>query len=148
MSLPNCKLAAQFSLSTHLVGIFLKQNYPKYISDVLLKILEKKEHNYQMFCLNLRSSWNWASCVLSWKSLLPIFIIFHRTDFGGFLVCCLIAIQQLNGVEKNSVAITLMLNQNLTGLFGPSPRWIAPPCKNYLATGLEQHNLVLILMLI
>ena len=42
VSLPNCKLAAQFSLSTHLVGIFLKQNYPKYISDVLLKILEKK----------------------------------------------------------------------------------------------------------
>ena len=41
-----------------------------------------------------------------------------------------------------------MLNQNLTGLFGPSPRWIAPPCKNYLATGLEQPNLVLILMLI
>ena len=63
----------------------------------------------------------------------PIFIIFHRTDFGGFLVCCLIAIQQLNGVEKNSVAITLMLNQNL---------------KNYLATGLGHHNLVLILLLI
>ena len=32
---------------------FLKQNYPKYISDVLPKILEKKEHNYQMFCVNL-----------------------------------------------------------------------------------------------
>ena len=23
----------------------------------------------------------------SWKSLLPVFLIFHRTDFGGFLVC-------------------------------------------------------------
>ena len=32
---------------------FLKQNYPKYISDVLSKILEKKEHSYQMLCLNL-----------------------------------------------------------------------------------------------
>ena len=24
----------------------------------------------------------------------------HRTDFGGLLVCCYKAIQQLNGVEK------------------------------------------------
>ena len=35
---------------------FLKQNYPKYISNVLSKILEKKNHNYQMFCPNLWSS--------------------------------------------------------------------------------------------
>ena len=42
--------------------------------------------------------------------------MFHRTDFGGFLVCCYKAIQQLNGVEKNYVAIILMLNHNLTGL--------------------------------
>ena len=35
--------------------------------------------------------------------------MFHRTDFGGFLVCCYKAIQQLNGVEKYSVAISLML---------------------------------------
>ena len=32
---------------------FLKQDYPKNISDVPSKILEKKEHNYQMFCLKL-----------------------------------------------------------------------------------------------
>ena len=69
-----------------------------------------------MFYLNLWSSWNWVSCGESWKSLLPIFLMFHRTDFGGFLVCCYKAIQQLNGVEKNSVAISLMLNHNLTGL--------------------------------
>ena len=69
-----------------------------------------------MFYLNLSSSWNWVSCGESWKSLLPIFLIFHRTDFGGFLVCCYKAIQQLNGVEKNFVAISLMLNHNLTGL--------------------------------
>ena len=43
--------------------------------------------------------------------------MFHRTDFGGFLVCCYKAIQQLNDVEKTSVAISLMLNHNLTGLF-------------------------------
>ena len=61
-----------------------------------------------MFCLNLWSSRNWVSCDESWKSLLPVFLIFHRTDFGGFLVCCWIAIQQLNGVENNSVAISLM----------------------------------------
>ena len=47
--------------------------------------------------------------------------MFHRTDFGGFLVCCYKAIQQLNGVEKNSVAISLMLNHNLTGLSG---KWV------------------------
>ena len=49
-------------------------------------------------------------------AVLPIFLVFHRTDFGGFLVCCYKAIQQLNGVEKNSVAISLMLNHNLTEL--------------------------------
>ena len=38
--------------------------------------------------------------------------MFHRTDFGGFLVCCYKAIQQLNDVEKNSVAISLMLKHN------------------------------------
>ena len=94
---------------------FLNQNYPKYISDVVSKILEEK-NNYQMFYLNLWSSWNWVSCGESWKSLLPIFLVFHRTDFGGFLVCCYKAIQQLNGVEKSSVAISLMLNHNLTEL--------------------------------
>ena len=42
--------------------------------------------------------------------------MFHGTDFGRFLVCCYKAIQKLNGVEKNSVAISLMVNHNLTGL--------------------------------
>ena len=70
-----------------------------------------------MFYLNLWFSWNWVSRGESWKSLLPIFLRFHRTDFGGFLVCCSKAIQQLNGVEKNSVAISLTLNHNLTGLY-------------------------------
>ena len=45
-----------------------------------------------------------------------MFLMFHRTDFGGFLVCCYKAIQQLNGVEKNSVAISLILDHNLPGL--------------------------------
>ena len=101
---------------THLVGVFLKQNYPKCISDVVSKILEEKK-NYQMFCLNLWSAWHWVFCSKSWKSLFPIFLIFHRTDFGGFLVCCWIAIQKFNGIEKSSVAISLMLNHNLTGLY-------------------------------
>ena len=70
-----------------------------------------------MFYLSLWSSWNWVSCGESWKYLLPIFLMFHRTDLGGFLVCCYKAIQQLNGVEKNYVAISLMLNHNLTGLW-------------------------------
>ena len=29
---------------THLVGVFLKQSYPKYISDVASKILEEKKN--------------------------------------------------------------------------------------------------------
>ena len=45
--------------------------------------------------------------------------MFHRTDSGGFLVCCYKAIQRLNDVEKNYVAISLMLNDNLTGLIVP-----------------------------
>ena len=39
-----------------------------------------------------------------------IFLMFHRTDFS-------IAIQQLNSVEKNSVAVSLMVKHNLTGLY-------------------------------
>ena len=42
--------------------------------------------------------------------------MFYRADFGGFLVCCYKAIRQLNGVETNSFAISLMLNHNVTGL--------------------------------
>ena len=89
---------------------FLSQNYPKYISDVVSKILEEKKTIIKcQFYLNLWSSWNWVSCGQSWKSLWPIFLMFRPTDFGGFLVCCYKAIQQLNGVEKNYVAISLML---------------------------------------
>ena len=81
----HCTLTQVFL--THLVGVFLKQNYPKYISDVVSKILEEKKHSYQMFCLNLWLSWNWVSCGESWQSLFPIILIFDLTDFGGFLVC-------------------------------------------------------------
>ena len=43
--------------------------------------------------------------------------MFHRTDFGGFWVCCWVAIQQLNGAEKNyNVATSLMLNYKLNEL--------------------------------
>ena len=95
---------------------FLNQNYRKYISDVVSKVIEDKKSSYQMFYFNVWSSWNWMSCGESWKSLLPIFLMFHWTDFGGFLLCCDKAIQQLNGVEKDSVAISLILNHNLTRL--------------------------------
>ena len=101
---------------THLVGVFQNKTTQNTLLMFYRKFLRKKEHNYQMFCLNLWSFWNWVSRSESCKSLLPIFFIFHPTDFGGFLVCCYIAIQQLNGVEKSSVAITLMLSHNLTGL--------------------------------
>ena len=38
------------------------------------------------------------------------FDMFHRTDFGGFSVYCDIRHPYFNGVEKNSVAISLMLS--------------------------------------
>ena len=94
---------------------FLNQNYPRYISDIVSKILEEK-NNYQMFYLNLWSSWNWVSCGESRKSLLPIFLMFLRTDFGGFLVYVVTKPSNNEMALKNSVAISLMLNHNLTGL--------------------------------
>ena len=95
-----------------------RRNTDSGVSHTFSRCIENswRKKNYQMFYLNLWSTWNWVFCGESWKSLLPIFLMFHRTDFGGFLVCCYKAIQQLNGVEKNYVAIRLMLNHNLTGL--------------------------------
>ena len=43
-----------------------------------------------------------------------LFSCFTEPILADFLVCCYKAIQQLNGVEKNSVAISLMLSHNLT----------------------------------
>ena len=88
--------------------------------------------------------------------------MFHQTDFGGFLVCCYKAIQQLNGVEKNSVAISLMLNHNLTGLIGevckivressnascrldPVATWLVKSCLDVLVPSItEMVNLSLL----
>ena len=36
--------------------------------------------------------------------------MFHRTDFGGFLVCCKIGHPYLNDAENDSIAISLMLS--------------------------------------
>ena len=66
---------------------FSKQNYTKYISDVVSKILEKKAPIIRCFVWIIYF-WNWVSSGERWKSLLPIFPMFHWTDFGGFLVCC------------------------------------------------------------
>ena len=71
--------------------------------------------------------------------------MFHRTDFGGFLVCCYKAIQQLNGAEKNFVAISLMLNHNLTGLFQSTvemrlPLWPKKVYKQTKAGNLKQYG--------
>ena len=43
------------------------------------------------------------------------FSCFTEPILADFLVCCDKAIQQLDGVEKDSVANSLMLNHNLTG---------------------------------
>ena len=62
---------------------FLNQNYPKYISDVVSKILEEKiKNNYQMFYLNLWSSRNWVSCGESWKSALFLIKCVAKISFN------------------------------------------------------------------
>ena len=38
------------------------------------------------------------------------FDMFHQTDFGGSLVCCKISHPYFNGVENNSVAISVMFS--------------------------------------
>ena len=94
---------------THLVGVF-KKKLAKIYSDVASRVL-KKTHNDRTFCLT------WWFFLKLGLSLLPIIFMFHRTDFGGFWVCCWVAIQQLNGAEKNyNVATSLMLNYKLNGL--------------------------------
>ena len=40
-------------VSLTIYSVFLNQNYPKYISVAVSKILEGKKKNYQMFYLNL-----------------------------------------------------------------------------------------------
>ena len=44
------------------------------------------------------------------------FSCFTEPILADFQYVVMVAIQRLNGVEKNSVAISLMLNHNLTGL--------------------------------
>ena len=58
----------------------------------------------------------WEPCGKSSECLMLNFHIFHRTDLAGFLVCYLLGHPRLNGDEKNSVAVCLMLNHSLTGL--------------------------------
>ena len=67
---------------------FLNKTTQNALAMLYREFLRKKKHNYQIFCLNLWFPRNWVSCDESWKSLLPVFVIFQRTDFGGFLVCC------------------------------------------------------------
>ena len=73
---------------THLVGVFLKQNYPKYISDVVSKILEEIKTIIRCFVWICDLPEIEFPVVKAEKCLFPIFLIFHRTDFGGFLICC------------------------------------------------------------
>ena len=105
---------------THFVGVFQNKATQNNLAMLYRKFLRKQTQLSDVlseFVIFLKL----GSCGESWTSFLPIFLMFHRTDFGGFLVCCYKAIQQLNGVEKNSVAISLMLNHNLTGLLSGFP---------------------------
>ena len=107
---------------------FLKQNYPKNISDVPSKILEKKEHNYQTnlvprveenpgnevvirleFVIFLKLGFLW------WK--LKIFIAnFSHVSPNRFWRIFSMLLHSHLTIKRRSVAISLMLNHNLTGL--------------------------------
>ena len=71
---------------TLLFGIFLKQNYPKYISDVVYKILKKKillsNLLLNLMCHFLETGFPVVKVENHYCQL------FHQTDFGGFFVCC------------------------------------------------------------
>ena len=55
--------------------------------------------------------WCWASKMPRLTGLLTLnFDMFHQTDFGGSLVCCKKSHLYFNGVENNSVAISLMFS--------------------------------------
>ena len=57
--------------------------------------------------------------------------MFHRTYFRGFLVCCYIRHPYLNGVENNSVAISLMLsleNAQIDWTKGADAAFVAACC--------------------
>ena len=65
---------------------FKKQKYPQYISDEKNSEKNKKHTiiSVSEFVIVLTLGFLWWKI----KSLLTIFLMFHRTDFGGFLVCC------------------------------------------------------------
>ena len=72
---------------THLVGVFKKKATQNTLAMLYRKFLRKKTQLSDVlseFVIFLKLG---LLCE-SWKSLLPIFLMFHLTDFGGFLVCC------------------------------------------------------------
>ena len=97
---------------------FLKQNYPKYVSDVLSKILEKKRTQLSdvlsEFVIFLKLGLLW------WKLKIFIANFSHIAPkrFWRSFSMLLNSHPTIKWRWKNSVAITLMLNHNLTGLLG------------------------------
>ena len=101
---------------------FLKQNYPKYVSDVLSKILEKKRTQLSdvlsEFVIFLKLG------VLWWKLKIFIANFSHIAPkrFWRSFSMLLNSHPTIKWRWKNSVATTLMLNHNLTGLLGTLPK--------------------------
>ena len=103
---------------THLVGVFLKQSYPKYISDVASKILEEKKNTIIVsdvlseFVIFLKLGFLW------WKLKLFISNCSHLSPnrFWRIFSMLLNSHPTIKRRWKNSVAINLMLDHNLTGL--------------------------------
>ena len=96
---------------THSVGIFKKK---KKNTQNALAMKKNSEKNKKQFVIFLTLGFLW------WKLKILIDNFSHVSPnrfWRIFSMLLNIAIQQLNGFEKYSIAISLMLNHNLTGLF-------------------------------
>ena len=91
------------------------QNYPKYISDVASKILEKKTQlsdTLSEFVIFLKLGLLWGKL----KIFIANFSHVSPSRFWRILSMLLNSHPTIKWHEKKSVAISLMLNHNLTGL--------------------------------
>ena len=92
---------------------FLNKTTQNTLVTLYRKFLRKKKHSYQMFCLNLWSSWNWVSCSESWKIIfIPNFSHVSPNRFWQIFSMFLNSHPTTKWHwKKNYAAISLMLNQ-------------------------------------
>ena len=98
---------------THLVGVFLKQSYPKYISDVASKILEETIIRCFVWTCYLPEI---GFPVVKVETFISNFSHLSPNRFWGIFSMLLNSHPTIKWRWKNYVAISLILHHNLTGL--------------------------------